>query len=106
MGRGTNRHAGLIVAVKLYICETWQIREVASPQAGVQGRRGAIRVKTSKLDLLLIGLYPPPLGDWATDKLCEWADKMVHAAPSRCCVVAGGDLNAQVGSCNILNEKH
>ena len=55
MGRGTNRHAGLIVA------ETWQIREVASPQAGVQGRRGAIRVKTSKLDLFLIGLYPPPL---------------------------------------------
>ena len=37
MGRGTNRHAGLIVAVKLDICETWQIREVASPQAGVQG---------------------------------------------------------------------
>ena len=44
---GTNRHAGLIVAVKLDICETWQIREVASPQAGVQGRGGAIRVKTT-----------------------------------------------------------
>ena len=56
-----------------------------------------LRVKTSKLDLLLIGLYPPPLGDWATDKLYEWADKMVHAAPSRCCVVVGGDLNAHVG---------
>ena len=53
MGRGTNRHAGLTVAVKLDICETWQIREVASPQAGVQGRRGAIRVKTSKLDLMV-----------------------------------------------------
>ena len=97
MGRGTNRHAGLIVAVKLDICETWQIREVASPQASVQGRGGAIRVKTSKLHLLLIGLCPPPLGDWATDKLYEWADKMVHAAPSRCCVVVGGDLNAHVG---------
>ena len=45
MGRGTNRHAGLIVAVKLDSCETWQIREVASPQAGVQGRGGAIRLK-------------------------------------------------------------
>ena len=86
-----------VVAVKLDICETWQIREVASPQAGVQGRRKAIRVKTSKLDLLLIGLYPPPLGDWATDELYEWADKLVHAAPSRCYVVVGGDLNAHVG---------
>ena len=96
-GRGTNRNAGLIVAVKLGLCELWQIRKVASPQAGVQGRGGAIRIKTAKLDLLLIGLYPPPLGDWATDKLYEWADKMVHAAPSRCCVVVGGDLNAHVG---------
>ena len=52
MGRGTNRHAGLIVAVKLDTYETWQIREVASPQAGVQGRRGAIRVKTSKMGAL------------------------------------------------------
>ena len=41
MGRGTNRYAGLIVAVKLDMCETWQIREVASPQVGVQGRGGA-----------------------------------------------------------------
>ena len=90
MGRGTNRHAGLI-------CETWQIREVASPHAGLQGRGGANREKTSKLDLLLIGLYPLPLSDWATDKLHDWADKMVHAAPSRCCVVVGGDLNAHVG---------
>ena len=104
MGRGTNRYAGVIVAVKLDICETWQIREVASPQAGVQGRRGAIRDKTSNLDLLLIGLYPPPLGDWATDKLHDWADKMVHAGPSRCCVVVGGGLNAHVGY--IRNEKH
>ena len=96
MGRGTNRHAGLIVAVKLDICETWQIREVASPQAGVQ-ERGAKRVKTSRLDFLLIRLYPQPLGNWATDKLYDWADKMVHAAPSRCCVVVGGDLNAHVG---------
>ena len=39
---------------------------------------------------------PPALGDWATDKLYDWADKMVHAAPSRCCVVVG-DLNAHVG---------
>ena len=70
---------------------------MASPQAGVKGRGGAIRVKTPKLDLLLIGLYPPPLGDWATDKLHDWADKMVHAVPSRCCVVVGGDLNACVG---------
>ena len=98
MGRGTNRHAGLIVAVKLDTSETWQIREVASPQAGVEGREwGAKRVNTSKLDLLLIGLYPPPLGDWATDKLYDRADKMVQAAPSRCCVVVGGDLNAHVG---------
>ena len=96
-GTRDNRHAGLIVAVKLYTCETWQIREVASPQAGVQGRGGETRIKTSKLGLLLIGLYPPPLGDWATDKLYDWADKMVHAAPSRRCVVVGGDLNARVG---------
>ena len=68
MGRGTNRHAGPIVAVKLDICETWQV-----------------------------GLYPPPLGGWATDKLYDWADIMVHAAPSRCCVVVGGDLNEHVG---------
>ena len=81
MGRGTNRHADLIVAVKLDSCETWQILEVASPQAGVQDRGGAMRVKTSKLDFLLIGLYPPPLGDWATDKLYDWADRMVHTAP-------------------------
>ena len=39
---------------------------------------------------------PPALGDWATDKLYDWADKMVHAAPSRCCVVVG-DLNAHIG---------
>ena len=70
---------------------------MASPQAGVQGRGGAIRIKTSKFDHLLIGLYPPPLGGWATDKLYDWTDKMVRAAPSRCCVVVGGDLNAHVG---------
>ena len=92
MGRGTNRHAGLIVAVKLDVCEIWQIREVASPDASVQGRGGAIRIKTAKFDLLLIGLYPPPLGDWAIDRIYDWAEKMVHAAPSRCCVVVGGDL--------------
>ena len=77
--------------------KTWQIREVVSPHAGVQERGGAMRVKTSKLDLLLIRLRPPPLGGWATDKLYDWADKMVHAAPSRCCVVVGGDLNVHVG---------
>ena len=70
-------------------------REVASPQAGVQERGGAIRLKMSKFDLSVIGLYPPPLG-WATDKLFDWADKMVHAAPSRCCVVVGGDQHAHV----------
>ena len=86
-GMGTNRHAGLIVAVKLDLCEIWQIREVASPDASVQGRGGAIRIKTAKFDLLPMGLYPPPLGDWATDRIYDWADKMVHAAPSRCCVV-------------------
>ena len=75
------------------ICETWQIREVASPQAVVQGRGGAIRVQTSKMDPLLIELHPPPLGDWATDKLYDWADKMVHAAPSRCCVMAADDTS-------------
>ena len=48
MGRGTNRHAGLIVTVKLDICETWQIREVASPQAGVQGRGGASSMGTGR----------------------------------------------------------
>ena len=75
MGRGTHRHAGLIVAFKLDICETWQIREVASPQFGVQGMGGAMRIKTSKFDLLLIGLYPPPLGGWATDKLYDWGGR-------------------------------
>ena len=52
MGRGTNRHAGLID-----LCEIWQIREVASPDTSVQGRGGAIRIKTAKFDLLLMGLY-------------------------------------------------
>ena len=37
MGRERNQHAGLVVAVKLDLCELWKIREVASPQAGVQG---------------------------------------------------------------------
>ena len=97
MGRGTNRHAGLIVAVKLDLCEIWQIREVASPDASVQGRGGAIRIKSAKFDLLLVVLYPPPMGDWATDRVYDSADKMVNAAPSRCCVVVGGDLNAHVG---------
>ena len=63
MGRGTNRHAGLIVAVKIDLCEIWQIREVASPDASVQGRGGAIRIKAAKFDLLLVGLYTPPKGD-------------------------------------------
>ena len=35
MGRGTNRHAGLIVAVKIDLYEICQIREVASPDASV-----------------------------------------------------------------------
>ena len=35
--------------------------------------------------------------DWATDRIYDWADKMVNAAPSRCCIVVGGDLNAHVG---------
>ena len=48
MGRWTNRHAGLIVAVKIDLCEIWQIREVASPDASVQGRGGAIRIKTAE----------------------------------------------------------
>ena len=55
-GTGTNRHAGLIVAVKIDLCEIWQIRDVASPDASVQGRGGAIRIKTAKFDLLLMGL--------------------------------------------------
>ena len=97
MGRGTNRHAGLLVPVKLDLCEIWQIREVASPDASVQGRGGAIRIKTAKFDLLLMGLYPPPMGDWATERKNDWADKVVNAAPSRCCIVVGGDLNAHVG---------
>ena len=37
------------------------------------------------------------MGDWATDRIYDWADKMVNAAPSRCCIVVGGDLNAHVG---------
>ena len=61
MGRGTNRHAGLIVAGKLDTCETWQIREVASPQAGVQGREGAI----SKGKNVEVG----PLADWEGRRL-------------------------------------
>ena len=69
MGRGTNRHAGLFVAVKIDLCKIWQIREVASPDASVQGRGGAIRIKTAKFDLLLMGLYSPPMGDWATDRI-------------------------------------
>ena len=98
MGRGTNRHAGLIVAVKLDICEAWQIREVASPQAGVQGRGGAIRVENVEVG---------PLADWAlsfhhseTGRQTSYMSgqtKMVHAAPSRCWVVAASDLNAHVG---------
>ena len=51
----------------------------------------------AKFDLLLIWLYPPPLGGWVTDWLYDWTDKMVHVAPSRCCVVVGGDLSAHVG---------
>ena len=37
------------------------------------------------------------MGDWATDRMYDWADKMVNAAPSRCCIVVGGNLNAHVG---------
>ena len=76
MGRGTNRHAGLIVAVKLDLCEIWQIREVASPDASVQGRGGAIRIISAKFDFLLRGLYPLSIGDWAADRMYDWADQM------------------------------
>ena len=99
MGRDGGRidTRGSLLPSSSTFAEIWQIREVASPDASVQGRGGAIRIKSAKFDLLLMGLYPPPLGDWATDRIYDWADKMVHAAPSRCCVVVGGDLNAHVG---------
>ena len=99
MGRGTNRHAGLIVAVKIDLCEIWQIREVASPDASVQGRGGADQngEVRSFADGALPPSPPPPISDWATDRIYDWADKMVNAAPSRCCIVVGGDLNAHVG---------
>ena len=85
MGRGTNRHAGLIVAVKWDICETWQIREVASPQAGVQGRGGAIRIKTSKLAAGRQTSCTIALTKWYTPHRLDaawWSE---------------GDLNAHVG---------
>ena len=97
MGRGTNRHAGLIVAVKIDLCEIWQIREVASPDASVQGRGRSDQDQNGETRSFADGALPPPIGDWATDRIYDWADKMVNAAPSRCCTVVGGDLNAHVG---------
>ena len=58
-GTGDESTPGLIVAVKIDLCEILKIREVASPDACVQGRGGAIRIKTAKFDLLLMGLYLP-----------------------------------------------
>ena len=63
---------------KIDFCETWQIREVASPDRG-----GAIRIKTAKFDLLLMALYPPPMVDRATDRIYDWADKMVSGQRRR-----------------------
>ena len=80
MGRGDKSTCrSHFVAVKMDICETWQIREVASPQAGVQGRGGAIRVKNVEVG---------PLVDWALSST-TW-----RLGDS---VVVGGDLNAHVG---------
>ena len=106
MGRGTNRHAGLIVTVILDICETWKICEVASPQAGVQGREGAIRVKTSKLDLLLIGLYPPPLGGWATDKVFDLAEKWYTPHRPDAAWWSEVTRTRMLDTCDIRNETH
>ena len=45
-------------------------------------------------------LYSETHGGWATDRLFDRADKMVPAAPYRCCVVVGAGR-----SCRICAER-
>ena len=100
-GRATNRHAGLTIGLSTSMFRASGVKQIISPPAMLQGRGGGLRIKTKKLDMLVIGIYPPPAvgphAKWASSKVFEWAGKELGRAPERCATVLGGDLNAHVG---------
>ena len=100
----SNRSAG--VAVVLGPRLRGYIQTILSPSWSLQGRCGAVRVKSAGFDLLFAVGYVNPVTESGRKRLmqiksarltCEWVASTCRAAPSRCTPLAGGDWNTGFG---------
>eukprot|EP00929_Paragymnodinium_shiwhaense_P037319 TRINITY_DN19901_c0_g1_i1.p1 TRINITY_DN19901_c0_g1~~TRINITY_DN19901_c0_g1_i1.p1 ORF type:complete len:346 (+),score=36.52 TRINITY_DN19901_c0_g1_i1:115-1152(+) len=97
----SNRSCGVSLCIAKRAFSDKAFHTVFSPPEALAGRGGAVRIRTAKHDILVMGLYVPPETESdkaeAADKLYEWASQVVSQMPSRCLPLILLDANGRVG---------
>ena len=110
-GAFTNRSAGVAIYCRKRRFSLNNVVEITSPPGKLQGRAGALRLRSSVFDLKLLGGYFPPMPTATTvkpvwhrtiDALAEWIDDSIAAA-ARTTVLVCVDLNDGFG---MLSTPH
>ena len=106
-GRGpnTNRSTG-VTFLKKGLFRDKHVVNIQSPPREMQGRAGAMRLKSGRYDILIVGAYLPPFAGntkdfprhkQTVDKVMSWCQGQIQQAPYRCTPIVCLDLNDKLG---------
>ena len=104
-----NKSAGVAIAIREDRFNNINVCRVIVPETCIAGRGGAIRIKQNDGEFFFLTAYsPPPSGKnggakktaiAAADKVDRWVRALLDQVPERSFVLAGGDINKQLGKC-------
>ena len=105
-GKLTNSHTGFQICLDKKTFGQQQVVRIYSPPQDLQGRGGALRIKTAHVDFCFIVCYFHPCSPSAytrkvNEALWEWIDGVVSVLPARCVPCLLGDFNAKVGRIRV-----
>ena len=98
----TNRSTGVSIGLSAKKVKLDQVIRVWSPPEELQGRAGALRVRTKTWDVCIFSLYFAA-GQMSREKvrvaqkIFKWVETVLEQLPGRCSPVIGGDLIGRVG---------
>ena len=101
-GQMTNKSCGITFLIGPRLRKS--IVAIHSPPNRLAGRVAGLRVRTTTMDMLLIGVYMPVKADQADMRrqpcvraILAWISQLLDAAPLRTVPFVLGDLNAKFG---------
>ncbi|CAE8582344.1 unnamed protein product [Polarella glacialis] len=101
-GRFTTKACGVTLALNRRLFGEHCIKRFYHPPPALQGRGGALRVRTRWLDCCFLGGYAPNKPNnyqerQAVDAWFNWIDDVISQLPARCVPVLLADWNAHLG---------